>query len=150
MHLREALRLAISIGIVISAHNACESATAPSPVGYAGEWTGTTAQGTTVHFNVSAADEVTSFTLTYNFSAACSGKLTHTDLAARIHTLVPPGPPPFDQPGFGFSTKSDDGASGTAVAGHFSPDRRSASGQFTLVHYGACDTVVGTWSARRR
>ena len=41
-------------------------------------------------------------------------------------------------------------ASGTFIAGQFSPDRRSASGQFNLVHYNGCGTVVGTWSARRR
>lgn len=40
---------------------------------------------------------------------------------------------------------------GVAVYGVFSPDRRSASGEFTLVHYPGCDTVMGgTWSARRR
>jgi hypothetical protein len=150
MRLREARRLAISIGIVICAHVACKSPTAPSPLppGYAGEWAGTTVQGTPVQFSVSAADNVTSFTLTYNFSAVCSGTLTNTDLAVPIHKLDPPGPPPFDQPGFGFST--NDGTSGTLIAGHFSPDRRTASGQFSLVHYGACGTVVGTWSASRR
>jgi hypothetical protein len=146
---REARRLAISIVIVICAHIACDSGTGPSPLGYAGEWTGTTSQGTPMRFSVSAADSVTSFTLAYNFSADCSGRLTYTDLALPIHTLNPPGPPPFDQPGFGYST-NDDGARGTLIAGHFSPDRRSASGQFSLVHYGACDTVVGMWNATRR
>ena len=107
-------------------------------------------EGTPIQFSVSAADTVTSFILAYNFSADCSGTLTYTDLALPIHTLNPPGPPPFDQPGFGYSTSSDDGARGTLIAGHFSPDRRSASGQFSLVHYGACDTVVGRWNATRR
>lgn len=149
MRFQEARRLVITLGVVICAPVACKSATAPTPVGYAGEWTGTTAQGTLVRFGVSAADHVTSFTLTYNFSATCSGTLTYTDLAAAIHTLDPPGPPPFDQPGFGFSTT--DGTSGTVIAGHFSPDRRSASGQFSLIRHGACgDVVVGPWSASRR
>jgi hypothetical protein len=62
--------------------------------------------------------------------------------------LDPPGPPPYDQPGFAFGT--NEVTSGTAINGHFSPDRRSASGQFTLVYYGACgDVIHGTWSARR-
>lgn len=150
MRSREARRLAILLGIVICAQVACKSATAPSPVGYAGEWTGTAMPGTSVQFSVSAADQVTAFTLTYNFSATCSGTLRYTDLAVPIHTLDPPGPPPYDQPGFGFGRTSDDRASGTAIAGHFSPDRRSASGQFTLVNYDGCGTVLGTWSARRR
>jgi hypothetical protein len=35
---------------------------------------------------------------------------------------------------------------GVAVYGVFSPDRRSASGEFVLVHYPGCDTVMGgTW-----
>jgi hypothetical protein len=147
---REARHLAISIIIVICAHIACDRGMGPSPLGYAGEWTGTTSQGTPIRFSVSAADTVTSFTLAYNFSADCSGTLTYTQLALPIHTLNPPGPPPYDQPGFGYSTSSDDAASGTLIAGHFSSDRRSASGQFSLVYYGACGTVVGRWNATRR
>jgi hypothetical protein len=150
MFLREARRLAILIGTLICAHVGCNSATAPSPLpaGYAGEWTGTTVEGTFVQFSVSATDHVTSLILTYNFSAACSGTLTNTNLAVPIHRLDPPGPPPYDQPGFGLGTNEVTRA--TLIAGHFSPDRRSASGQFTLVRYGACgDVVHGTWRARR-
>jgi hypothetical protein len=148
--LREARSLTISVGIVICVHVACNSATAPSPLppGYAGEWSGTTVQGTPVRFTVSGSDEVTSFTLTYSFSDTCSGTLTNTDLAVPIHSLDPPGPPPYDQPGFEFGTNEVTRA--TAIGGFFSPDRRSASGQFVLVNYGACGTVRSTWSARRR
>jgi hypothetical protein len=86
-----------------------------------------------------------------NFSATCSGTLTYTDLAVPIRSLEPPGPPPFDQPGFAFGRLSDDAASGTAINGHFSPDRRSASGQFVLTRYSGCGlSVLGTWDARRR
>jgi hypothetical protein len=151
MPLREARSLAIPIAIVIWVQVACNSATAPSPLppGYVGEWTGTTTEGTPVQFSVSPGDYVTSFVLTYNFSAACSGTLTNTDLGVPIHYLDPPGPPPYDQPGFTFGT--NDGTSATAIGGHFSPDRRSASGQFVLVRYGACgDVALGKWSARRR
>ena len=147
---REARRLAISIGTVICVHVGCNNATAPTPLptGYAGEWTGTTLQGTPVQFTV-AADSVTSFILTYNFSADCSGTLTNTNLAVPIRKQDPPGPPPFDQPGFAFGTNNVTSAS--AINGHFSPDRRSAAGQFVLVKYGACGpTVLSTWSATRR
>jgi hypothetical protein len=150
MRLREGRRLAISIGTVIFVHVGCNNATAPTPLppGYAGEWTGTTVQGTAVQFTV-AADSVTSFILTYNFSADCSSTLTNRNLAVPIRKQDPPGPPPYDQPGFAFGT--NEVTSGTAINGHFSPDRRSAAGQFVLVKYGACgDVVVGTWSARRR
>lgn len=147
---REVRRLVISVVIVISAHVACDGGASPTPLGYAGEWTGTTSQGTPIGFSVSAADTVTSFTLAYDFAADCTGTLAYTDLALEIHRLTPPGPPPYDQPGFGYATSSDDGARGTLIAGRFAPDRRSASGQFSLVRYGACGTVVGRWNATRR
>ena len=120
----------------------------PLPPGYVGEWTGTTSHGTAFRFSVSEADTVTSIMLTYNVSAGCSGTLTYTNLTLPIHTLEPPGPPPFDQPGFGFA---ENNVTGTLIAGVFSPDRRSASGQFALVKYSGCgDGAFGTWAATRQ
>ena len=155
MRVGDTRRLVIAASIAISAHVACASPTAPAPVpvpeGYAGEWTGTTQHGTPIRFSVSAADDVISVTLTYNFSATCSGTLTYTDLAVPIRSLDPPGPPPFDQPGFAFGRTSDDRVTATAINGVFSADRRSASGQFVLVGYSGCGpSVLGTWDARRR
>ncbi|HEY7502341.1 MAG TPA: hypothetical protein VH740_27720 [Vicinamibacterales bacterium] len=140
-------RCVLCVALVVSAQTACRNAVEPTPVGYDGEWIGMTAQGTPVRFSVSG-NAVTSISIAYNFSPACTGTLSYTNLAAEIHTLDPPGPPPFDQPGFGYSTT--DGMQGTLIAGHFSADRRSASGQFTLVRYGACETVVSNWTANRR
>src|SRR5262245_35146029 len=137
----------LCVALLVSAHTAVHNAAEPTPAGYAGEWIGTTTQGTPVRFTV-AGNAVTSISIAYNFSPACADTLSYTSLAAEIHTLDPPGPPPFDQPGFGYSTTA--GMQGTLIAGHFSPDRRSASGQFTLVHYGACETVVSSWTATRR
>jgi hypothetical protein len=152
MRLGGTRRLVIAASIAISAQVACDSPTAPTPVpaGYAGEWTGTTQHGTPIRFSVSAADEVTSFTVTYNFSVTCSGTLTYTDLAVPIRKQEPPGPPPFDQPGFAFGRMSDDRVSATAINGVFSAERRSASGQFALVGYSGCGpSVLGTRDARR-
>jgi hypothetical protein len=118
------------------------------PPGYAGEWTGTTAEGTPVRFSVSAGDLVTAVSLTYRFPGSCAGSIEVNGLAVPIHKLDPPGPPPFDQPGFAFGKNNV--TSGWAINGHFSPDRRSASGQFLLVRYGTCGTVTSTWNARRR
>ena len=140
-------RRALWLLLLVAAHIACHNDLEPAPAGYAGEWVGATTQGTPMRFSVSG-NVVTSMSITYNFAPACTGTLSYTNLAAEIHTLDPPGPPPFDQPGFGYSTT--DGMQGTLIAGHFSADRRSASGQFTLVHYGACDTVVSSWTADRR
>ena len=90
MRVGDTRRLVIAASIAISAHVACTSPTAPAPVpvGYVGEWTGTTQHGTPVRFSVSAVDEVTTITLTYNVSATCSGTFTYTDLAVPI---PPPG-----------------------------------------------------------
>src|SRR5688500_19498160 len=71
-----------------------DNGVSPVPPGYAGDWMGTTSQGTSIRFSVSEADTVTSITLTYNLFAGCSGTLTYTNLALSIHTLEPPGPPP--------------------------------------------------------
>lgn len=130
---------------------ACSGPTEPTPVpaGYAGEWAGATGQGTPISFSVSG-EEVTALTLAFNFSSTCSGSLTSSD-RALIHLQVPPGPPPFDQPGFALGWPQAPSEWGVAVAGHFSPDRRSAAGEFKLVQYPGCDVVMsGTWSARRR
>jgi hypothetical protein len=131
---------------------ACSSPTAPEPVpvGYAGEWTGNTEQGTPVSFSV-YGEEVTSFTLAFNFSSTCSGSVTSPSPMA-IHTLDPPNPPPLSQePGFGMGWPKAPSEWGVAVYGVFSPDRRSASGEFLMVRYPGCDIVMGVkWSARRR
>ena len=150
MRVGQTLRLLVAMSIAISTHIACGSPTAPAPVGYAGEWTGTTQHGTPVRLTVSAADEVTLVILTYKLSDTCAGSLTYTDLAVPIRKLEPPGPPPFDQPGFAFGRTSDDGESATAINGVFSADRKSVSGQFVLVGYSACGPVMERWDARRR
>jgi hypothetical protein len=128
---------------------ACSSPTRPEPVpaGYAGEWTGTTAQGTPVSLSVDG-EQVSSFALAFNFSPACSGSVTLPG-PVQIVMQVPPGPPPFDQPGFAMGLNGN-GGWGVAVYGAFSQDRRSVSGQFQLVLYPGCGTLNGTWSARRR
>lgn len=153
MRMGDTRRLVIAASLAISAQVACTGPTAPAPVpvGYAGEWTGTTEHGIPIRFSVSAADDVTSFTLSYNVSPTCSGTLTYTDLAVPIRRQEPPGPPPFDQPGFAFGRLSDDLATASGIAGHFSPDRRSASGQFILSQYAGCGPgFIGRWDANRR
>ncbi len=125
---------------------ACSSPTEPAPMGYNGEWAGTTAQGTPVTFTVSN-DQVSAFTLAFNFSSTCSGTETIPGSVAIV-TQVPPGPPPFDQPGFAMGKNG--GSWGIAASGAFSPDRRSASGEFQLVRYPNCGTLNLRWSAKRR
>jgi hypothetical protein len=130
---------------------ACSSPTEPEsvPAGYAGELAGTTEHGTPVSFSVSG-DQVMSFTLAFNFSSACSGSVTLSE-PVQIVMQDPPGPPPFDQPGFGMGKVHGNFEWGVAAYGAFSRDRRSVSGEFRLVDYPGCTNVMaGTWSARRR
>lgn len=152
MCMREARTLSMLAAILACASIACGSGgngVSPIPPGYAGDWIGTTSEGTSFRFIVSEADTVTSITLSYNFFAGCSGTVSYTNLAVPIRRLEPPGPPPFDQPGFGYA--KNDVVSGTLIAGHFSPDRLSAEGRFTLVTYSGCADVVGSsWNATRR
>src|SRR4029453_11551426 len=94
-------RWVLGFALVISAQTACENAVEPTPVGYAGEWTGTTTQGTPVRFSVSG-NAVTSISITYNFSPTCTGTLSYTSRGNSYARSS--GSPPFDQPGFGYST----------------------------------------------
>lgn len=127
---------------------ACSSPTAPLAPGYDGDWAGTTNHGTSVSFNVTN-EQVRSFTLTFALSPTCAGTETIPG-PQPITTQDPPGPPPFDQPGFAMGRAADDFAWGIAAYGAFSPDRRSVSGEFLLVQYPGCGTVQFEWSARRR
>lgn len=130
---------------------ACSSPTQPEPVpaGYNGEWAGTTGQGTPVSFTVSG-EQVMSLNLSFNLSSTCSGSVTLPGPKAII-MQDPPGRPPFDQPGFAMGLTGGNFEWGIALFGAFSRDRRTVLGEFKLVQYPGCDTVVGgTWSARRR
>src|SRR5713101_2725466 len=51
---------------------ACGSGTAPTPAGYAGQWIGTTAQGRSIAFTISADEAVTTITVAHDFNG-CSG-----------------------------------------------------------------------------
>lgn len=122
---------------------ACSSPTEPAPPGYSGEWAGTTAHGTPVSFSVSG-DQVTSFTLAFNFSPTCFG----TETIPGPRQSLEQG---FDQPGFAMSKVVGDFEWGVAVAGAFSSDRRSASGESLMMHYPGCSSTLNLkWSARRR
>ena len=130
---------------------ACSSPTEPAvPEGYEGEWAGTTDHGTAVSLTV-AGNQVMSFTLAFNFCPACAGTETIPG-PAPIVMQDPPGRPPYDQPGFAIS-KTNPGPTiewGVAAAGPFAPDRRSASGQFQMVHYPGCGTANLRWRVDRR
>lgn len=140
---------AILMALVVCSWTACGAdKVSTTPTGYAGEWTGTTTQGTTISFSVSPTDTVTAITFDYNDVVShCAGTVTLRSLALPIVTPEPLQPPPFGQPGFSYQTQAADGTRAIQIEAHF-PDHRTASGQFLLFKYDdACMVTGGNWSA---
>ena len=82
-------RLAAPILLILAA--ACGSGAGPSPVNYAGQWNGTTSQGTPISFVVSPGQMVTSITLGYSFDG-CTGSKTFTTDTAIMGVTTAPSP----------------------------------------------------------
>jgi hypothetical protein len=120
----------------------------------AGEWSGTTSQGTPISFVVSPNEQVTTITLEYDFND-CAGSHTFSDLS------VPTAPDLTCIPGpcsgvlnsyrsFGYSAGSVAGGPTTQINGLFLP-RNEAKGQVTFRNYAGCgDVVTAEWTATRR
>lgn len=139
--------------------SACASRILPLPLAgssslSAGEWSGTTSQGTPITFVVSANEQVTTITLGYDFNG-CAGSHTFSDLS------VPTAPDLICLPGpcsgvlnsyraFGYSAGSVTGGPTTQINGLFLP-RNEAKGQVTFRNYAGCgDVVTAEWTATRR
>ena len=135
---------------------ACTSSLLPSfgaPSLSAGEWTGTTSQGTPIAFTVSPDEKVTTITLGYDFNG-CAGSNTFSNLS------VPTAPDVTCIPGpcsgalssyraFGYTAGSVSGPM-TQVNGVFLP-RNEAKGQATFRNYAGCGDLITTeWTATRR
>jgi len=139
--------------------SACSSPILPLPLAgapslSAGEWSGTTSQGTPLTFVVSANEQVTTITLGYDFNG-CAGSHTFSDLS------VPTAPNLTCIPGpcsgvlnsyraFSYSAGSAPGGPVTQINGLFLP-RNEAKGQVTFHNYAGCgDVVTAEWAATRR
>jgi hypothetical protein len=72
---------------------------APAPVGYEGEWSGTTFQGRSISFTVSREQQVTAISVGYQIDS-CSGVETFSNVNAPFA-----GPP---APGFNFAATLPD------------------------------------------
>ena len=95
-----------------------DTSAAPSPLGHAGQWSGTTYQGHFFSFTVSPDQRVTIISIGYTLGA-CSGFETFSDVERQIH----PSPPRFDY---------------SAVV----PDQRVLTIQVTFVDHGAAEGTV--------
>jgi hypothetical protein len=132
--------------------SACDT-TSPTPAGLAGQWTGTTSQGTPIAFTISPDQKVTSINLGYNFNG-CSGSHTFSSLALETVpdvTCIPgpcsPGISSFRR--FHYATGSIDGPM-TSINGIF-PSGVRAEGSVGFMNYPGCGSVLGVgWTATRR
>ena len=137
---------------------ACSSASPTSPTsnGNAGNWSGTTTQGSPITFSVSPDERVTSISLGYSFNG-CTGTKTFSNLNLETTPSVTCIPGPCTPP---VSTSREfrysEGAlalgnePSTSVNGQFSSHDRAA-GVADFWNYPSCGTATRvTWTAIRR
>jgi hypothetical protein len=122
-----------------------DNVTAPS-TGYAGAWSGTTSQNQPIAFTVSADQRVTSVTVGWSFNG-CAGTGTSSSNPFPIATPQPPGPPPWDNPGFVSGGQPGD-KSVWAVTGAFTSSQ-TATGTAEFVEFPGCGNSLATWNATR-
>jgi hypothetical protein len=130
------------------------SPTVPASTGYAGLWSGTTAQGTPITFTISTEENVTTISIAHNFNG-CSGSQTFSNLslpiAPEIHCI--PGPCSPSQMSYRqltYSTGDRVNGPSFTIAGIF-PSTSHAEGAMAFQNYPGCGSATGVpWSATRR
>jgi hypothetical protein len=135
---------------------ACSGPTSPSTAApsLAGQWSGTTSQGTPIAFSVSADEKVTSITIGYSFNG-CSATQTFSGLDLRTAPDVTCIPGPCSGSissyrAFNYSSSGPRDGPRTALNGLFLPANR-AEGQVGFFDYPGCGTARGVaWTATRR
>ena len=120
--------------------------------GYAGEWAGTTAQGTTIAFTISENERVTAISVGYNFGG-CSGAESFSNLDLPIApdvTCIPEPCPPNISSFRRLSYSSGRDGPSVTINGVFGSQTR-AEGIVAFRDYPACGSAIGTpWTAMRR
>jgi hypothetical protein len=124
--------------------SACGSSTThPTPVTYAGEWAGTTVQGSPITFTVSADEKVTSITIAYNFNG-CTGSTTLSNLNIAI------GVPGAVTAALADYAAGPPGGPNSTAIHFFFPSTTAANGSVAFINYSGCGNSGGTWSAVKR
>jgi hypothetical protein len=132
----------------------CSNPSGPSSNSYAGQWSGTTAQGKAVTFTISGEEKVTTITLGYEFSG-CSGTQTFSNLSLSIAPQVEciPGPCPAavtSYRAFGYSSGNPIEGPSTDFNAVFMSSG-SVQGQVNFRAFPGCGSAVGvSWSATKR
>ena len=151
--LDEHVKVALLLLTVICGQVACAGGTVTTPDGlgrtYAGEWMGTTSEGTAIAFDVSGGSIVTHITIGRD-NRGCRDALTFPSLSLTIGESDLPGRVPMSSsPGFGFGSGSAEGPNFVQVLGQFS-STQSAQGTVTLLNFERCGNTVAFWTATKR
>ena len=132
----------------------CNGPTDPSGAGYAGEWSGTTAQGKPISFTISGSETVTAITLGHEFNG-CSGAQTFSSLnlgiAPNVQCIPGPCPPSVTSyRAFGYLTGDRLEGPSTDINGLFLSTVR-AEGTVNFRLYPGCGSAIGVaWTATKR
>jgi len=137
----------------IGGQAACAGGPATTPDGlgrtYAGEWMGTTSDGTAIAFDVSDGNIVTHITLGRD-NRGYRDAQTFSGLSLMIGESDLPGRGPMSsRPGFGFGSGSAEGPNFVQVLGQFS-STQSAQGTVTFLNFERCGNTVAFWTATKR
>jgi hypothetical protein len=135
---------------------ACSGApTSPGPSSLSvGRWTGTTAQGAAISFDVSSSETLTTLSVAHSFNG-CSGTQTFANLNISTvpSVICIPAPCPAPTPSsrtFAFTDGTPGSSPVTIVNGLFQPGGR-AQGIVSFRDYPACGTADRVeWTATRR
>ncbi len=150
----KALGSCFSVMAVCALAGACGSPAGPAATGYAGQWSGTTAQGRPIAFTISPDEVVTTITLGHDFNG-CSGSQTFSNLSINIAPTVVciPGPCPastLSYRAFGYSSGNQIEGPSTGVNAVFMASTR-AEGTVNFRSYPGCGSAIGVgWTATRR
>lgn len=132
----------IAAGLAILIWCACAPATRPTPLDFAGRWSGTTSQGRTIAFTVSPDLRVTTLTLGYAF-AGCAGTLDVTTDAPLFNTTG------TADAVFTYAPNGPQGQSRTTVNFLF-PSVAAANGTIRFRNDPTCGDSDATWTATKR
>jgi hypothetical protein len=133
---------------------ACDNPAGPADTSYAGQWSGTTAQGRPIDFTISTADAVTAITVGHAFNG-CSGSETFSnlsiDIAPRVQCIPGPCPPSVTSfRSFGYSAGDRIEGPSTSVNAVFGSPV-SAGGTVNFRGFPGCGDAIGVaWSAVKR
>jgi hypothetical protein len=119
--------------------------TGPSAVTYAGEWNGTTSQGTPITFSVSSDKKLTRISVSYNFNG-CTGSATFSPSVSIEQ--VPTAPVPVGSASY---ESASVGTPNRMLISFLFTSATDAHGMLIFVDYPGCGTAPASaaWTARR-